>query len=288
MPGAPTSDVFFCSADVGLDHGPLVHRLRAALQRRDDGHVRGRPGLPAQGRRGGRSPRSAAASTIFYTAPTAIRACDEVGPSSTSTSTTSRQAEASSGRSASRSTRRPGLWYWTRSSVASAAPSWTRGGRRRRARIMVTTLPGIAQAAEARPRPALPLPGVRGRRSWTSEGNEVPDERARGCWRITQPSARPCSRTLYEGDSDRYRGHLLVEASTSAHVLRRGRRAQVDDGGLRAASSAAWTTSSTSRATASPRRRSRRRSARPPDASPRPRSSASADEDCRARRSPPS
>ncbi|CAA9495799.1 MAG: Acetyl-CoA synthetase, partial [uncultured Solirubrobacteraceae bacterium] len=32
-----------------LGHRPLLHRLRAARQRRDLGHVRGRPGLPAQG-----------------------------------------------------------------------------------------------------------------------------------------------------------------------------------------------------------------------------------------------
>ena len=45
----PDEDVYFCSADVGLDHRPLLHRLRPAGQRRDLRHVRGRARLSRQG-----------------------------------------------------------------------------------------------------------------------------------------------------------------------------------------------------------------------------------------------
>ena len=56
-----------------------LHRLRAALQRHDRRHVRGHAGLPGQGPLVGRS-SSATASTILYTAPTAIRAHMKWGP----------------------------------------------------------------------------------------------------------------------------------------------------------------------------------------------------------------
>ena len=41
--------VYWCAADVGWVTGPLVHRLRAAVQRDDRGAVRGDAGLPRQG-----------------------------------------------------------------------------------------------------------------------------------------------------------------------------------------------------------------------------------------------
>ena len=62
-----------------LGHRPQLHRLRAALQRRDLGaSTRGRRTSPTR-TAGGRS-SSATASTILYTAPTAIRTHMKWGP----------------------------------------------------------------------------------------------------------------------------------------------------------------------------------------------------------------
>ena len=46
----PESDVYWCAADVGWVTGPLLHRLRAALQRRHQRDVGGGARLSAQGR----------------------------------------------------------------------------------------------------------------------------------------------------------------------------------------------------------------------------------------------
>ena len=61
-----------------LGHRALLHRLRAARQRHDLGHVRGRAGLPGQGHLVG-GLRASYDVTLFYTAPTAIRACMKWG-----------------------------------------------------------------------------------------------------------------------------------------------------------------------------------------------------------------
>ena len=45
----PESDVYWCARRRRLGHRPLLHRLRPALQRRHQRHVRGRPGLSGQG-----------------------------------------------------------------------------------------------------------------------------------------------------------------------------------------------------------------------------------------------
>jgi acetyl-CoA synthetase len=44
----PETDVYWCSADVGLDHRALLHRLRAARQRRDVVMYEGAPDYPAK------------------------------------------------------------------------------------------------------------------------------------------------------------------------------------------------------------------------------------------------
>ena len=60
-----------------LGHRPQLHRLRAALQRRDQRHVRGRPDYPDKDIWWALVERYGV--TILYTAPTAIRACMKWG-----------------------------------------------------------------------------------------------------------------------------------------------------------------------------------------------------------------
>ena len=62
-----------------LDHRAQLHRLRAALQRHDLRALRGRARTSRTRTAGGRS-SSATASTILYTAPTAIRSHMKWGP----------------------------------------------------------------------------------------------------------------------------------------------------------------------------------------------------------------
>jgi acetyl-CoA synthetase len=56
----PETDVYWCTADVGLGHRPQLHRLRPARERCDAGHVRGRAELPRRTTGCGRSSRSTA------------------------------------------------------------------------------------------------------------------------------------------------------------------------------------------------------------------------------------
>ena len=113
-----------------LGHRPLLHRLRAAVQRRHERHVRGRAGLPAQGhlvgavralRRDGLLHRADGDPRVHEVGRRARRQARPV------------EAAAARARSASRSTRRRGSGT-ARSSAASAARSSTPGGRPRPAR----------------------------------------------------------------------------------------------------------------------------------------------------------
>ena len=156
--------------------------------------------------------------TIFYTAPTAIRACMKWGAEHVETPRPVASCGCS-GRSASRSTRRRGSGT-TRSSAASAARSSTRGGRPRPARIMITTLPGRA----ARPSPGSPARRCRAStpRSLDEDGDEV-DRRHAGPARAAHavagdaahalPRRRPLRRDLLvaSGASETY---LVGDAAT--------------------------------------------------------------------------
>jgi acetyl-CoA synthetase len=122
-------DVWFCSADVGwvtghsyIVYGPLANGATSVM-------YEGAPDYPHKGIWWELC--ATYGVTTFYTAPTAIRACMKWGPQHVE-ATTCRGCGCSA-RSASRSTRRPGCGTG-RWSAAGAVPSWTRGGRRRRAR----------------------------------------------------------------------------------------------------------------------------------------------------------
>ena len=88
-----------------LGHRALLHRLRAAGQRRDVRHVRGRAGLPAQGHLVG-ALRALRRDHLLHRADGHPR-LRQVGRGARRTSTTCRRCGCSA-RSASRSTRRPG------------------------------------------------------------------------------------------------------------------------------------------------------------------------------------
>ena len=110
-----------------LDHRAQLHRVRAALQRGHLGHVRGDARLPDKDRWWDVVERYKREHPLYRADGDPIP--HEVGPS-TRSSTTCRRC-ACSGRSASRSTRRPGSGTGS-TSAAIARRSWTRGGRPRR------------------------------------------------------------------------------------------------------------------------------------------------------------
>ena len=123
----PESDVFWCSADVGwvtghsyIVYGPLLNGATSVM-------YEGAPDYPHKGIWWELCERYGV--TIFYTAPTAIRACMKWGVEHVEKFDLS-QAAAARHASASRSTPRPGCGT-ARSSAAGAARSSTRGGRPR-------------------------------------------------------------------------------------------------------------------------------------------------------------
>ena len=122
-------DVYWCTADIGwvtghsyVVYGPLANGATVVM-------YEGAPDWPEKDRFWEIIERYGV--TIFYTAPTAIRAFMRGAPSGRR-STTCRRCGCSA-RSASRSTRRPGSGT-TSTSAASAARSSTPGGRPRPAR----------------------------------------------------------------------------------------------------------------------------------------------------------
>ena len=127
----PEQDVYWCAADVGWVTGHSYIVYAPLCQRRHERDVGGRARLSGTRTSGGRS-RERYGVTIFYTAPTAIRACIKWGAEHVEKHRPV-QAAAARARSASRSTPRPGSGT-TRSSAASAARSSTPGGRPRPAR----------------------------------------------------------------------------------------------------------------------------------------------------------
>ena len=115
-------DVFWCTADPGLGDRHVLRDHRAADQRRDEHHRRGRL------RRRTLVPHPRAARVdVFYTAPTAIRMLQRLGPNWQRRTTSARCG--SSPASVSRSMPRP----CDGARRASVSRSSTPGGRRRRA-----------------------------------------------------------------------------------------------------------------------------------------------------------
>ena len=197
--------------------------------------------------------------TLFYTAPTAIRACMKWGAEHVEQV---RPVQAAAARHGRRADQPQGMAVVPQGrSAASAARSSTRGGRPRPAAIMITTLPGAADD-EARRR------GHAAARGSTAAVVDEEGKRSRTAPRACSSLRRPWPamlRTLYKEDDrfvETYFGEVRARRPTSS-ATRPGRTTTATSG-----SSAASTTSSTSRATGCPPPRSSRRSS-PTRRSPR-------------------
>ena len=135
-------DVYWCTADIGwvtghsyVVYGPLANGATVVM-------YEGAPDWPQKDRFWQIIERYGV--TIFYTAPTAIRAFMRVGHRLADEARPLERCGCSD-RSASRSIRKRGSGI-TVTSAARRVRSWTRGGRPRPARIMITPLPGIDDA----------------------------------------------------------------------------------------------------------------------------------------------
>ncbi|GIU97941.1 MAG: hypothetical protein KatS3mg013_1744 [Actinomycetota bacterium] len=183
-------------------------------QRRDVGHVRGRARLPGQGPL--LADRRAATASSLYTAPTAIRSFMKWGDGVPARTTCPRSG--CSGRSASRSTPRPG--------------SGTGAHRRRRCPIvdtwwqtetgviLITPLPGVDDAKPGRRRCPSPGSSRGGRRAGPARA-----ARRGRLPRLTRPGRR-CSAP--SAATRPLRADLLESASRD--VLHRRRRTRDEDG----------------------------------------------------------
>jgi acetyl-CoA synthetase len=189
----PESDVYWCSADVGwitghsyIVYGPLLNAATSVM-------YEGAPDYPHKGIWWELADKTD--TTIFYTAPTAIRACMKWGPAHPLSHDLSRlRLLGSVGEPINP---KAWLWYWkvVGGGNCPVVDTWWQtetGG------IMITTLPG-AQAMK----PGIagtPLPGVRAA-VLDEEGEEV-GHGTQGLLSLSQPWPGML-RTLY-GDDDRY------------------------------------------------------------------------------------
>ena len=120
-------DIFWCTADVGWITGHSLHRVRTAGQRLHVGDVRGRAGLPGQGRLVG--DRGAVPGHDLLHRADRHPGLHEMGRGIPGQAQPVIPAAA---RHRRRADQPQGLAVVSRaSSAASAAPSWTPGGRRR-------------------------------------------------------------------------------------------------------------------------------------------------------------
>ncbi|UTI66305.1 acetate--CoA ligase [Paraconexibacter antarcticus] len=213
----PDEDVWFCSADVGwitghsyMVYGPLCNAATSVM-------YEGAPDYPHQGIWWELVERYKA--TIFYTAPTAIRACMKWGahiPDGYDLS--SLRLLGTVGEPIN-----PKAWHWYREVIGGGtAPVVDTWWQTETGAIMITTLPG-AQAMK--PGSAgTPLPGVKaGLRSLTSE------ERAGGNGILVLEQPWPSMlRTLY-GDDDRYVETYWSRYGERTYLV--GDAASIDSGG---------------------------------------------------------
>jgi acetyl-CoA synthetase len=189
----PESDVYFCSADVGwvtghsyIVYGPLMNATTSVM-------YEGAPDYPHKGIWWELCERYGV--TIFYTAPTAIRACMKWGVEHVERFNLDKLRLL--GTVGEPINPKAWLWYWkvVGGGRCPVVDTWwqTETGA-----IMITTLPG-AQAAK--PGSAgTPLPGIDAA-VLDDDGNEVPPD-TQGLLAIRRPWPAML-RTLYQ-DDDRY------------------------------------------------------------------------------------
>ena len=185
-----------------LGHRPQLHRLRPALQRHDRGaSTRACPNYPERGPLVG-DRRALQGRHPLHGADRDPRA-HEVGRRSTPRSTTSRRC-ACSGRSASRSTPRPGSGTAS-TSAATACPVVDTWWQTETGMIMITPLPGVTTL---KPGSATkPFPGVDAA-VYDEQGNEVGP--GGGGYLVLRRPWPAMLRGIYR-DHDRYVRDVLVE-----------------------------------------------------------------------------
>ncbi len=188
----PESDVFWCSADVGwvtghsyIVYGPLMNGVTSVM-------YEGAPDYPDKDVWWELCERYGV--TVFYTAPTAIRACIKWGAEYPERHDLS--ALRLLGTVGEPINPKAWLWYW-KVIGGERCPIVDTWWQTETGHIMITTLPG-AQAAK--PGSAgMPLPGVEAE-VVDEDGNEVSDEQGLLALRRPWPGML---RTLYR-DDDRY------------------------------------------------------------------------------------
>ena len=190
----PESDVYFCSADVGwitghsyIVYGPLLNGATSVM-------YEGAPDYPHKGIWWELVQRSKA--TIFYTAPTAIRACMKWGAGHPAEfDLSSLRLLGTVGEPIN-----PKAWLWYHLVIGrERCPIVDTWWQTETGQIMITPLPGITAAKPGSA--TTPFPGVEAK-ILDREGNEVPPGGPQGLLALTRPWPGML-RTLY-GDDDRY------------------------------------------------------------------------------------
>jgi acetyl-CoA synthetase len=214
----PEEDVWFCSADVGwitghsyIVYGPLANGATSVM-------YEGAPDYPHKGIWWELCERSGA--TIFYTAPTAIRACMKWGPSHPAAHDLSRlRLLGTVGEPIN-----PKAWLWYHEVIGGGrCPIVDTWWQTETAHIMITTLPG---AQDAKPGIAgTPLPGIDAA-VVDEDGNEVP-RGTQGLLVLRRPWPGML-RTLYR-DDERYVSAYWSRLGKETYVV--GDAAKMDDDG---------------------------------------------------------
>jgi acetyl-CoA synthetase len=214
----PESDVYWCSADVGwitghsyIVYGPLLNAATSVM-------YEGAPDYPHKGIWWELAQKTE--TTIFYTAPTAIRACIKWGVEHVEKFDLSKlRLLGSVGEPINP---KAWLWYW-KVVGGGRCPIVDTWWQTETGAIMITTLPG-AQAMK----PGMagtPLPGIAAA-VLDDDGNEVP-RNAQGLLALTRPWPGML-RTLY-GDDDRYVQTYWDKWSPTTYLV--GDAAKQDDEG---------------------------------------------------------
>ncbi len=214
----PDEDVFWCSADVGwvtghsyIVYGPLMNGVTSVM-------YEGAPDYPAKDIWWELCERYGV--TVFYTAPTAIRACMKWGPEQPQKHDLSKLRLL--GTVGEPINPKAWLWYWKviggeRCPVVDTWWQTETGG------IMIAPLPGVVSAkpgSATRPLPGIDVVVL------DEEGNEVPDGE-QGLLAITSPWPSML-RTLYR-DPDRFRETYFSKFGDTVYFV--GDAARKDQGG---------------------------------------------------------
>ena len=214
----PEEDVWFCSADVGwitghsyIVYGPLANGVTSVM-------YEGAPDYPHKGIWWELCEKSGA--TVFYTAPTAIRACMKWGSEFPAAHDLSKlRLLGTVGEPIN-----PKAWLWYHEVIGGGrCPIVDTWWQTETAHIMITTLPG---AQDAKPGIAgTPLPGIDAA-VVDEDGNEVP-RGSQGLLVLRRPWPGML-RTLYR-DDDRYVDTYWSRLGPETYVV--GDAAKMDDEG---------------------------------------------------------